>query len=79
MARPQSGDGPVSAAGGVIVADAELPDAQTDMLGMEGSPTKVVKVYTPPKREGAVTMIEGDTVSERASRLADALIAEKVV
>ena len=58
---------------------AELPEAQLSLLGMEGSPTKVVKVYTPPKREGKVTMLQGDSVSETAGRLADRVIAEKVV
>jgi electron transfer flavoprotein beta subunit len=57
----------------------ELADAQASLLGMEGSPTKVVKVYTPPKRSGEVVMIEGDSAAETAGSLADKLIADKVV
>jgi electron transfer flavoprotein beta subunit len=58
---------------------ADLPDAKLSSLGMEGSPTKVVKVYNPPKREGAVELLTGDTVVEMVDKLADRIMAEKVV
>jgi electron transfer flavoprotein beta subunit len=57
----------------------ELPDAKLSNLGMEGSPTKVVKVYTPPKREGAVELLTGDTVVDMVEQLSDRIVAEKVV
>jgi electron transfer flavoprotein beta subunit len=58
---------------------ADLPDAKLSNLGMEGSPTKVVKVYTPPPRAGAVDLVTGDTATDMADKLADKIIAEKIV
>ena len=57
---------------------ADLP-VETGLLGLDGSPTKVVKIFTPPKREGEVTWIQGDTVEEIAAILSDKLLADKVV
>jgi electron transfer flavoprotein beta subunit len=58
---------------------ADLPEADAGKLGLKGSPTQVVKVFSPPKREGKVDMIQGDTVDEAAAKLADKLLAEKVI
>jgi electron transfer flavoprotein beta subunit len=58
---------------------ADLPDTDATKLGLKGSPTQVVKVFSPPKREGKVTMITGDTVDEAAAILADKLLAEKII
>ncbi len=41
------------------------------LIGLEGSPTKVVKIFTPPPRIGG-TMVKGDT-EEIAAALAEAL------
>jgi len=58
---------------------AELPGSDLKLFGLNGSPTKVVKVFTPPKREGKVEMIAGETVDDLAGALADKLLADKVV
>ncbi len=57
---------------------AELP-VERRFLGLEGSPTKVVKIFTPPKREGEVIWITGETVEEIADKLSDKLLAAKVI
>ncbi|MHB1295874.1 MAG: electron transfer flavoprotein subunit beta/FixA family protein [Anaerolineae bacterium] len=57
----------------------DLPDALPERLGLEGSPTKVVQVFTPPRREGRVEIMQGITAEERAALLADRIMAEKVL
>ena len=57
----------------------DLPGVRPDLLGLDGSPTKVVKVFSPPRREGAVEMLEHESPDELASILADKLIEDKVV
>lgn len=46
-------------------------EAEADKLGLDGSPTKVVKVFTPPPRAGG-EMLEGDP-GEIAAKLAEKL------
>lgn len=58
---------------------ANLEGADTSLFGLDGSPTRVVKVFNPPARGGAVDMIEGDSPDEIASRLVDKLMAEKII
>ncbi len=53
--------------------------AEPRYLGLDGSPTQVIRVFTPPKREGRVEMIAGDSVDETADALADRLLGDKVV
>lgn len=57
----------------------ELPQTDPKYLGLDGSPTKVIKVMSPPKREGKVTWIQGETVEQIAEILADKILAEKVI
>jgi electron transfer flavoprotein beta subunit len=57
----------------------DLCEADTDRCGLAGSPTQVVRVFSPPRREGSVDLIEADSVDEAASVLADKLLAEKVL
>lgn len=47
-------------------------------VGAAGSATKWPAIYPPPAREGAVELIEG-TPEEAAAKLADKLIADKVI
>ncbi|MBC7237441.1 MAG: electron transfer flavoprotein subunit beta/FixA family protein [Chloroflexi bacterium] len=54
-------------------------DADPQYLGLAGSPTQVVRVFTPPKREGKVQMITGDSPEAMAKVLVDRLLAEKIV
>ena len=58
---------------------ADLPGADSSKFGLKGSPTQVVRVFNPPKREGKVEIIQADSVDEAASILADKLLAEKVI
>jgi len=46
-------------------------NAEEDKLGLMGSPTKVVKIFTPPPREGG-EMLEGEP-AEMAAKLAEKL------
>jgi electron transfer flavoprotein beta subunit len=58
---------------------ADLPNVESKYLGLDGSPTKVVKVFSPPKREGKVEFIPAETVEAAADILSDKILAEKVV
>jgi len=58
---------------------ADLPGADAAFLGLDGSPTKVMKVFAPPKREGKVELIDGDSVDGMADLLSDRLLQDKVI
>ena len=58
---------------------ADLDAIDTALLGLDGSPTKVMRVFTPPQRVGEVEMIEAKDIGAAASVLADRLMADKVV
>ncbi len=62
-------------------AKAEIPVWDLGELGIElGDVKATVEALTePPKREGDVEMIDGDSPSEIAGKLADKLIEEKVI
>ena len=56
-----------------------LEGIQRSYLGLDGSPTKVIKVFSPPRREGRVEMISGDSVEETTGLLGQKLVDDKVV
>jgi electron transfer flavoprotein beta subunit len=58
---------------------ADLGDVDASKLGLKGSPTQVVKIFSPPKREGTVDLINADSVDQAAATLADKLLAEQVI
>ena len=58
---------------------ADLEGIDPTLLGLEGSPTKVIRVFTPPQREGKVQMIAGESIAEIAAALAERLIEEKLI
>jgi len=58
---------------------ADLGDVDPTKLGLKGSPTQVVKIFSPPKREGKVDLISADSFDQAAATLADKLLAEKVI
>lgn len=60
-------------------AAADLPGADSSRLGLKGSPTQVIKIFSPPKREGVLDLITADNVEQSASILADKIIAEKIL
>lgn len=53
--------------------------ADGNCFGLEGSPTRVVKVFTPAQREGRAEIIEAADVGQEASVLVERLLAEKVI
>jgi electron transfer flavoprotein beta subunit len=57
----------------------DLPGADPAKMGLKGSPTQVVKIFSPPKRQGDLLLIQGDSDAESAGILADKLIAEKIL
>jgi len=48
-------------------------------FGLEGSPTRVVRAFTPPQREGQAEVIEASDAIEAANALVERLLAEKVI
>ncbi len=58
---------------------ADLPNVDLSKLGLKGSPTQVIKIFSPPKREGILDLIQADSVDQATARLADKIIAEKVL
>lgn len=54
-------------------------DVNPDLIGLTGSPTKVVKVFSPPAREGECDVVEADSLEQAAEILADKLLAEKII
>jgi len=57
----------------------DLEGVDAELLGLDGSPTKVVKVFTPPKREGAVELIDGEDIDAMAEQLVERLFGDKVI
>jgi len=57
----------------------DLPEVDQDLLGLDGSPTRVVRVFSPPPRGGEVDLVSADTPDEAAAILADKLLAEKII
>ena len=62
-----------------IWTSADMQGMDSARLGLDGSPTQVIKVFTPAKREGSVEIIEGNGVQGAAGILADRLLSDKVV
>lgn len=61
-----------------VLTAADLPDLDQTMIGGNGSPTKTIEVYAPPKKAAGVRIKE-DTVAESGVKLAKVLIAVKVI
>ncbi len=58
---------------------ADLPGVEARFLGLEGSPTRVVQIASPPGRASAVEMIAADDADRAASELVAKLMAAKVL
>ena len=54
-------------------------NADPECFGLIGSPTKVIKVFTPAPREGECDMIAAEDTRQAAAELADRILAEKIV
>jgi electron transfer flavoprotein alpha/beta subunit len=57
----------------------DIPGIDEDKCGLKGSPTQVVRVFSPPRREGTVDLVQADSAEATAACLADKLLAEKVI
>jgi electron transfer flavoprotein beta subunit len=60
----------------IVTWTAEAIGAEKDKVGLEGSPTKVVKIFTPPAREGGeiFTGEPGETVPKLVAKLRDIVV-----
>ena len=58
---------------------ADLPGVDPRMLGLEGSPTRVVKIASPPGRATAAQMIPADSADQAAFELVEKLMTAKVL
>ncbi len=58
---------------------ADLPGADHSRLGLPGSPTQVIMIFSPPPREGVLDLITSDSVEQSAAILADKILAEKIL
>jgi electron transfer flavoprotein alpha/beta subunit len=53
--------------------------AEASRVGESGSGVRWPKVFEPPVREGEAEIIEGETIEEKAEKLVEKLLAEKVI
>jgi len=69
-----------SRGGEILVWDAGvLEGADPAQFGLDGSPTRVVRIFTPPPRQEEAEIIGGETVEEAAALLVEKLLAEEVI
>jgi len=61
----------------LVVWTAEDIEAEPDLIGLDGSPTQVVKIFSPPPRPGG-EILHGDP-EEMSDRLVSALENAKIV
>ena len=61
------------------VWDGAALEANSDCLGLAGSPTKVVQVFAPPRRAAAVQWCQGACAEDAAAELVARILAEKLV
>ncbi|SDE56143.1 electron transfer flavoprotein subunit beta/FixA family protein [Sporomusa acidovorans] len=61
-----------------VLTAADLPEINPERIGLKGSPTKVKKTFTPPRKESGIRICE-DTGSACAQTLLEKLVAAKLV
>ena len=54
-------------------------DVDPDLIGLQGSPTQVVRIFSPPKRRDQVRLMPGETPEDRAGALARQLVTDELV
>jgi len=54
-------------------------EADPKLIGLTGSPTRVEKMFAPPPRPAKCVIIEAESAVQAAQKLAEKLIAEKVI
>lgn len=57
----------------------DLSGIEPELLGLEGSPTRVVRVFAPPRPDRELEWFDGDTPAQAATALAERLLAERLV
>ncbi|MDD2672985.1 MAG: hypothetical protein PHW43_11310, partial [Syntrophales bacterium] len=58
---------------------ADIAPADPSRLGLDGSPTRVVTICSPPPRAGKAEMIQADSVDAAAAVLAGRIFSRKVL
>jgi len=58
---------------------ADLPGCDVSLIGLDGSPTRVVRVYSPPPREERAVVWDGNDPQAAAAALCERLVAERVI
>jgi electron transfer flavoprotein alpha/beta subunit len=58
---------------------ADLADADPAKLGLDGSPTRVVTICSPPGRTGTVDLIPSDNAERAASVLVEKILAKNIL
>lgn len=61
-----------------VITAADLPEIDVTKIGLNGSPTKVKKTFTPPRRESGVK-IQENTDRESALKFIEKLVVAKLV
>jgi len=57
----------------------DLPGIEPQLLGLEGSPTRVARIFAPPRHEGRLQLFDGGAHEQAAVALAEQLIADRLV
>jgi electron transfer flavoprotein beta subunit len=57
----------------------DLPGVDMSLLGLDGSPTRVKRIDTPPERLGELKTMQGAGVQERVAQLVAVLSQEKLI
>lgn len=57
----------------------DLPSVEMKNLGLSGSPTQVVRIFSPPPRSGLLDLIAADNPKQAAAALSDKLLAEHIL
>jgi len=58
---------------------ADLPGCDVSLIGLDGSPTRVLRVYSPPPREERAVVWDGNDPQAAAAALCERLVAERVI
>lgn len=61
-----------------VLTAADLAEISIEKTGLKGSPTKVIKMFTPPKKDSGVRICES-TGNECALKLFEKLVAAKLI
>jgi electron transfer flavoprotein beta subunit len=60
-------------------SDLAAEGADEEAFGLQGSPTRVIRVFTPPQREGQAEIIDTTDLGQAANMLVEKLLAAKAI